>query len=273
MSFAGDRDHAGHRRWRITRRADECHGVKKIRTVIPHARAGGRLASPLAAGPLVVAMIEPSLFRPPVARAGGALGRDARRGLTRCPAEQLPAVAGPAEAEHELTPPTALEAQLLVVVHRLLARRRETCPDDRTRALWAHAGVHRRRVSSCELGTLDLFGVLAAQDRNGEIFADATFPPTGSTVRTRRDQAAINKAPRPLARLRAPGALGEPRARSGSATGEARRPLPLDHRGRRADHAPDRAQTGSRARLAARRLVRRRRRPPRRHRRGERAAP
>jgi adenylate kinase len=58
VSFADDRDHAGHRRWRITRRADECHGVKEIRTVIAHARELG-LAAALAASPLVVAMIEP----------------------------------------------------------------------------------------------------------------------------------------------------------------------------------------------------------------------
>ena len=58
VSFAVDRDHAGHRRWRITRRADECHEVKKFRTVIPHARELG-LAAALAASPLVVAMIEP----------------------------------------------------------------------------------------------------------------------------------------------------------------------------------------------------------------------
>ncbi len=42
-------------------------------------------------------------------------------------------------------------------------------------------------------GALDLFGVLAGQDRSGENFDVATFPPIGSTVRTRRNHAAINK--------------------------------------------------------------------------------
>jgi hypothetical protein len=81
VSFAVDRDHAGHRRWRITRRADVCHGVKKIRTVIPHARARG-LSAALAASPLVVAMIEAALVRLPVTTAGRALGSGARLGLT-----------------------------------------------------------------------------------------------------------------------------------------------------------------------------------------------
>jgi len=122
VSFAVDRDPAGHRRWRITQRAHACHRGKKIRTLIPHARADGRLASALPAGSLVVAMIEAPFVRLPVTSAGRALGSRARRGLTRWPAEQLPAETGPADAEHEQTPATALEAKLFVVVHRLLAR-------------------------------------------------------------------------------------------------------------------------------------------------------
>jgi hypothetical protein len=59
------------------------------------------------------------------------------------------------------------------------------------------AGVHRLRVSEYESGALDLFGVLAGGDSNGGIFGDATFPPVGSTVRTRRNQAAINTGPAP----------------------------------------------------------------------------
>ncbi len=39
------------------------------------------------------------------------------------------------------------------------------------------AGVHRLRVSDCESGALDLFGVLAGYDRNGEIFEAATISP------------------------------------------------------------------------------------------------
>jgi hypothetical protein len=121
VSFAVDLDRAGNRRRRITRRAHACHWGKKIRTVIPHARALG-LAAALAAGTLVVAMIEPTLVGLPVPRPSGSLGLGARRDLARRPAEQMAAVAGPADAKHELTLPAALEAQLLVVVHRLLAR-------------------------------------------------------------------------------------------------------------------------------------------------------
>src|SRR5690606_36521951 len=79
----------------------------------------GRLAAALPAGSLVVAMIEPTLERLPVSSTSCALRFGAGRGLAGRPAEQLPAIAGAAHAEHELTPPAALEAKLLVVVHRL----------------------------------------------------------------------------------------------------------------------------------------------------------
>jgi hypothetical protein len=59
LSFAVDRDHAGHRRRRITRRRHACHRVKKTWTLIRHARELG-LAEALAAAALVVAMIEPA---------------------------------------------------------------------------------------------------------------------------------------------------------------------------------------------------------------------
>lgn len=121
MSFAVDRDRAGNRRRRITRQAHACHRGKKIGTVIRHARAGG-LANTLAASTLVVAMIAPPLVGLPVPGAGGSFGLGARRDLARRPAEHVAAVAGAADAEHELTLPTALEAQLLVVVHRRLPR-------------------------------------------------------------------------------------------------------------------------------------------------------
>ncbi|MBA3580494.1 MAG: hypothetical protein H0W42_10975 [Gemmatimonadaceae bacterium] len=120
MSFAVDRDHAGHRRWRITRRAHACHRGKKIRTLIRHACARS-LANALAAGTLVVAMLEAPLGGSPVPIAGCALRRGARRDLTKRPAELLTAVAGPADTKHELAPSAPLEAKLLVlVVHRLL---------------------------------------------------------------------------------------------------------------------------------------------------------
>jgi hypothetical protein len=60
VSFAVDRDRAEHRRRRITRRSHACHWVKKTRTLIRHA-CDRRLAEALAARPLVVAMIEPTL--------------------------------------------------------------------------------------------------------------------------------------------------------------------------------------------------------------------
>jgi len=55
------------------------------------------------------------------------------------------------------------------------------------------AGVHRLRVSSWYSGPSIFFGVLAEPYPNGEILEAASFAPTGSTVRTRRNQAAINK--------------------------------------------------------------------------------
>jgi hypothetical protein len=116
-SFAGDLDRAGHRRRRITRRGDECHGVKKIGTVIPHACAG-RLANALAAGSLVVAMIELAFGRTTVPHAGRSLRLGARLDPAPHPAELLAAIAGTADAEHELASSTALEAEQLVVVHR-----------------------------------------------------------------------------------------------------------------------------------------------------------
>ena len=54
------------------------------------------------------------------------------------------------------------------------------------------AGVHRLRVSSWYSGPSIFFGVLAEPYPNGEILEAASFAPTGSTVRTRRNQAAIN---------------------------------------------------------------------------------
>lgn len=191
MSFADDRDHAGHRRWRITRRADECHGVKKIRTVIPHAHAPS-LSAALAACTLVVTMIEAALVRLPVPSVGCSLGLGARSDLANRPAELLSPVAGPADTEHELTSPTALEAKLLVVVHRLLPRRRKTCSGRQRRASCAQS--RRPSAEGLELVTRGprSFGVLAEPDPNGEIFDAATFSPTGSTARTRRNQAAIN---------------------------------------------------------------------------------
>ena len=55
-----------------------------------------------------------------------------------------------------------------------------------------NAGVRRRRVSSCYSGPSFFSVPVRTEDRNGEIFGVATFPPIGSTVRTRRDQAAVN---------------------------------------------------------------------------------
>jgi hypothetical protein len=87
--------------------------------VIRHARKLG-LADSLAAGALVVAMIEPALVGGPVASTSGALRLGPRDELAGRSAEPLSAVAGPADAEHELAPRAALEAELLV--HRLGAR-------------------------------------------------------------------------------------------------------------------------------------------------------
>jgi hypothetical protein len=72
VSFAVDRDRAGHRRRRITRRAHACHRGKKTWTVIRHARDLG-LTNALAAVTLVVAMIEPAFGRLPVPSSCGSL--------------------------------------------------------------------------------------------------------------------------------------------------------------------------------------------------------
>jgi hypothetical protein len=88
--------------------------------VIRHARDLG-LADALAAVALVVAMIEPALVGGPVPSTCCPLRLGPCDELARRSAEPLAAVAGPADAEHELALRTALEAKLLVV-HRLLAR-------------------------------------------------------------------------------------------------------------------------------------------------------
>jgi hypothetical protein len=118
-SFADDRDRAADRRRRIIQRDHPCHRVKKTWTVIRHARELG-LADSLAAGALVVAMIEPTLVGGPVVGTSGALRLGPRDELARRSAEPLSAVAGPADTEHELAQRTALEAELLV--HRLGTR-------------------------------------------------------------------------------------------------------------------------------------------------------
>jgi hypothetical protein len=54
-------------------------------------------------------------------------------------------------------------------------------------------GVHRLRVSGCIPGTLDLFGVLTAPILPpGSSAARVSCRPTEPTVKTLRDQAAIN---------------------------------------------------------------------------------
>jgi len=123
VSFAVDRDRAGHRRWRITRRAHACHRGKKSRTVIHHACYLG-LANALPAGALVVAMIEPTLVTGPMTSTRRSLRRGTRGELARRPAEPLTAIAGAADAEYELAQSTSLEAKL-VVVHRSPAARTE----------------------------------------------------------------------------------------------------------------------------------------------------
>jgi hypothetical protein len=158
--------------------------------VIRHARDLG-LADTLAPGALVVAMIEPTLLGLAVANARGSLRRGTCGELARWPAVPMPAIAGPANAEHELAERTALEAKLLVV-HRLLARRRETCSGRRRRASCAPSRRPSAEGLGVVSGALDLFGVLAGGDRNGEIFDAATFPPIASTARRQRSHAAIN---------------------------------------------------------------------------------
>jgi hypothetical protein len=117
MSFAVDHDRAGYRRWRITRRGHECHRVKKTWTVIRHARDRAGLASALAAGALVIAMLEPTLVARPVTGTCCALRRAPRGDPARRPTEPLTAIAGPAYAEHGLAQRTPLEAKLLVHRH------------------------------------------------------------------------------------------------------------------------------------------------------------
>jgi hypothetical protein len=121
VSFAVDRDRAGNRRRRITRRGHACHRVKKTWTVIRHARDFG-LPDALAAGTLVVAMIESPLVGGPVTSARRPLRPSARGQPARPSAEPVPAIARSTDAEHELAQRTSLEAKLLVVVHQLLAR-------------------------------------------------------------------------------------------------------------------------------------------------------
>jgi len=108
VSFAVDRDRAGNRRRRITRRAHACHRGKKTWTVIRHACRLG-LANALAASALVVAMIEPALVAGSVTSTCRALRPGARGELARRPAELMAAVARPADTEHELAEATALE--------------------------------------------------------------------------------------------------------------------------------------------------------------------
>jgi len=123
VSFAVDRDRAGHRRRRITRRAHACHQGKKSWTVIRHACCLG-LANALTAGALVVAMIEPTLVTGPMTSTRRSLRRDTGGELARRPAEPLAAIAGAADAEHELAQSASLETKL-VVVHRSPGARTE----------------------------------------------------------------------------------------------------------------------------------------------------
>ena len=122
-----------------------------------------------------------------------ALRRGTCRHLARRATEPLSAITGSTDTEHEQAPATPLESKLLVV-HRLLPRRRKTCSRRQRRASCAQSRRPSAEGLGLQSGALDLFGVLAGRDRNGEIFGDATFSPTGSTARTQRNQAAINTA-------------------------------------------------------------------------------
>jgi hypothetical protein len=190
VSLAVDRARAGHRQRRITRRRHACHRVKKTWTLIRHACELG-LADALAAVALVVAMIEPTFGRLSVTSARRSLRLGTCRHLARRATEPLSAIAGSTDTEHQQAPATPLESKLLVV-HRLLPRRRKTCSGRRWRASCAQSRRPSAEGLGLQSGALDLFGVLAGRDRNGEIFGAATFLPTGSTARTRRNHAAIN---------------------------------------------------------------------------------
>jgi hypothetical protein len=121
VSFAVDRDRAENRRRRITRRAHACHRGKKTWTVIRHAHNLG-LANATPAVALAVAMIEPTLLRLLVSSSRLSLRNRPRHDFARRSAEPLPAVARSADPEHDLAQRTSLEAKLVVIVHRLLAR-------------------------------------------------------------------------------------------------------------------------------------------------------
>jgi hypothetical protein len=125
-SLALARDRAGTRRRRIEGRAHACHRGKKTRSVIRHAVAllGADATTTVT---LTIAVIELALDRAPVPSARASLGGRARGHLARGPAEPLPAIAGPADPEHDLAERTALEAKLRGVVHRQSARGRKTC--------------------------------------------------------------------------------------------------------------------------------------------------
>src|SRR5437588_4431561 len=149
VSFAGDHDLAGNRRWRTIGRAHACHRGKKTWTVIRHARELGFARAPVA---LAITMVEPPLRRPLVSGSGSSLRLRPRRRLARRSAVPLPAVAGAAHPEQDLALPTcaSLHTNPVAVVHRILLRERETCSGPRRRASCAQS----RRPSAEGLGRL-----------------------------------------------------------------------------------------------------------------------
>jgi hypothetical protein len=126
--------------------------------MIRHACCLG-LANALTAGTLMVAMIEPTLVTGPMTSTRRSLRSGTRDEPAWRSAEPLAAIAGAADAEHELAQRTSLEAQL-VVVHRI-----SWCEDEKLaqgvgvehRVL--KAGVHRLRVSGGNPGPSIFFGV------------------------------------------------------------------------------------------------------------------
>jgi hypothetical protein len=85
--------------------------------------------------------------------------------------------ARPARREQRHATTASLKAKRELGVHRPAVATPRTCPRRRRRASSAQSRCPSAEGLGLQSGALDLFGVRADPDRNGEIFDVATFPP------------------------------------------------------------------------------------------------
>lgn len=171
---------AVHWRGRALRRAHPARRDQVFGTVIRHARRCAFAQSELA---IALSMIGEPLWRSLVASASCTLLRGASRHTTRVFAVSLAAKTRPAHREQAVATTASLKTKRELAVHRPAVVTPTNLPTSSASSI-----VSSSRCPSAEgLGVvteaLDLFGVRADANRNGEIFDAASFPPISRDTR------------------------------------------------------------------------------------------